>query len=324
VTNGLSKQANDIRKNDKQNRLLRELVNKAYRQRYLLFMAYLGLAYIIIFYYVPIYGIVIAFKDFDVTKGFFGGKWIGLDHFREFLSDSYFFLILRNTLAINFLRLLVGFPLSITLAILFNEITHNRFRGIVQSVFYVPYFISWVIMAGFITTILNPQSGILNEILIKIGIVDKGIDFLGNNKWTWTIFVLSDVYKTAGFNSILFTAAIYAIDPTLYEATYIDGAKKVQQIMHITLPSIMPTIIVLLLLNVGWMMNSNFDQIFLLQNSLTLETTEVIDTYVYKTGLKFGRFDYAAAINLFKNLLGLSFLVTTNVLVKKIKIKTVI
>lgn len=293
-------------------------LKKLIGQKYLQLMVLPGVIWMLIFNYIPMTGIVIAFKNFKITKPIADAPWVGLEHFIEFFSDSNFANIMTNTLGISLLKLLIGFPLPILFAILLNEVRHARFKKTIQTVSYLPHFISWVVLGGLMITWLS-EPGMINEVLVNFGILDKPIAFLADPKYFWGLTVVSDVWKELGWSAIIYLAAISGIDQQMYEAATVDGATKLQKIMKITLPSIKGTIAIMFILAVANMLSSNFDQIFILKNVLNASSSEVIDTYVYQMGMRAGRYSYATAIGLFKSVIAMILLLTANFTTKKLQ-----
>lgn len=293
-------------------------LNKIMGQKYLQLMVLPGVIWMIIFNYIPMTGIIIAFKNFKITKPIFDAPWVGLEHFVEFFSDPNFSNIMINTLGISFLKLLIGFPLPILFAILLNEVRQAKFKKAVQTISYLPHFISWVVLGGLMITWLN-ETGMINEVLVNFGIIQKPISFLAEPKYFWVLTVISDTWKELGWSAIIYLAAISGIDQQMYEAATVDGANKLQKIMKITLPAIKGTVAIMFILAVANMLNSNFDQIFILKNVLNASSSEVIDTYVYQMGMRAGRYSYATAIGLFKSVIAMILLVTANYTTKKLQ-----
>ncbi len=276
----------------------------------------LPVAYIIIFAYVPMYGAQLAFKDFDAGKGITGSPWVGLKHIITFFKSYYFVRVIRNTTLISLYGLAAGFPFPILLAIGLNEARNRAYVKTVQMVTYMPYFISTVVMVSMLVQLLDPRLGLVTKLLGAL--VSKPIQFMAKPSWIQSIYVWSGVWQGTGFASIIYLAALAAIDPTLYEASIVDGASKVQRIWHIDLPGILPTVVILLILNMGQVMNVGFEKIFLMQNDLNLSASEVIATYVYKVGLLGGDFSYSTAIGLFNSVVSFFFLLTANQLSKRL------
>jgi putative aldouronate transport system permease protein len=278
-----------------------------------------SLLYLIVFKYVPMYGLQIAFRDYSVIEGFTGSSWVGLEHFERFVTSYNFWPILRNTLVLNLYQLAAGFPLPIVLALALNYVGRDGFKKTVQMVSYAPYFISTVVMVGIVLQFLHPGSGLVNQILRQAGL--SPVHFMGRPEYFMSIYVWSGVWQYLGFSAIVYLAALTSIDPTLHEAAIIDGANKLQRIWYIDLPGIMPVAVILLILQMGSMLDVGFEKVLLMQNPLNLGVSEVIDTYVYRVGLASAvpNFSYAAAIGLFKAIIGLILIVAANHLAKRIR-----
>lgn len=285
-------------------------------------MALSGILFVLIFNYLPMFGIVIAFKKADYSvnllKSIVDAPWVGLDYFREFMSDYLFRDILFNTLGLNVLQLLINFPAPIIFAILISEIGHKRFKKLVQSITYFPHFISWIVFGGIVINLLSVESGIVVPLLTKLGIIDEPVSLLGEPSAFWGLIIITSIIKGLGWGSIIYLAAITSIDPTLYEAATIDGAGRFRRIWHITLPSISGTIIVFFLLSISSLLNSSFDHIWVFQNPINIERSEVIDTFVYKVGITQMRYSYTTAVGLFKSLVALVLLISSHLISKKI------
>lgn len=262
------------------------------------------------------FGIAISFQDYNLFRGMRGSEWVGLKYYRMFFANPDFFMLLRNTFLLGFYNLVFGFPAPIVLALLLNEVTRNVFKRFVQTVSYLPHFISTVVVAGMVTMFLSPSSGIINAILIRLGL--EPVNFLMNPSYFRTIYVTSDIWQHVGWETIIFLAALTTIDPQLYEAARIDGANRWQQTLHVTLPGMAPTIIILLILNVGRVLEVGFEKVFLLYNPATYETADVIGTYVYRTGIISGNYSYATAIDLFTGLISLVMIFGANLVSRKI------
>lgn len=273
--------------------------------------------YFLVFWLWPLYGIQIAFREFSPVKGFFGSPWVGLKHFERFFRSYYFNRTLINTLGINLYGLLAGFPLSIVLALMFNELAGRRFREFAQVVSYAPSFLSVMVVSGMLINFLSPSTGFINAIISALG--GDVVDFLGTPGLFWHVMVWSNIWQGVGFGTVMYTAAITAIPPTYYEAARIDGAGILRRIWHITLPSITHIIVVLLILSLGNLFTLGFEKVLMLQNPLNLEASEVISTYTYKAGLVEGRYSYTTAIGLFNTSLNLTVLLAANHLSKKIR-----
>ena len=295
-------------------------------EKYLQIMALLGIVWMLIFNYIPMYGILIAFKkNFFITtplfsKKFFSTPWAtnhGFQHFLTFFKDDEFWNVMGNTLGISILKLLINFKLTIVFALLLNEVKNIKFKKAVQTITYMPHFLSWVVLGGILTTWLG-EGGLLNDLLIKTGILKEGVPFLAYPKYFWGITVISDLWKELGWSAIIYLAAISGIDQEMYEAAKVDGASRWKQIWTITLPSIAPTITILFILAVGGLLNSNFDQILVLNNPLNAPRSNVIDIFVYQTAMRGMRYSYASAIGLFKSVIAFILLFIANQITKKL------
>jgi len=294
-----------------------KLLRRLAAQRYLQLMALAGAAWMFVFNYIPMYGIIIAFKDYDIIRSIAESPWVGLEHFRDVLEDEELPRVLRNTLGISLIRLAVGFPLPILFALLLNELRSLRLKKAVQTISYLPHFLSWVILGGILATWLA-DVGLVNKLLIALGILDEPIWFLAEPSWFWTIVITSDIWKELGWSAIIYLAAITGVSPELYEAATIDGANRFQKMRYVTLPGISGTITILFILAVSGVLNSNFDQILVLRNSLNESASNVIDVYVYHVGLLSGRYSYATAFGLLKSIVALILLLTANSVTKRI------
>lgn len=294
----------------------RKWLKKLYSQKHIQIMALLGISWMIVFNYVPMYGIIIAFKDYDIIRTISEAPWVGLEHFREFLSDDNFGYVMKNTLGISLLKLLT-FPLPIMFALFLNEIRSLRFKKAIQTISYLPHFLSWVVLGGILATWLS-DVGIINEIFMALKLIDQPISYLAEPNYFWTIVIASDVWKELGWSAIIYLAAITSISPEMYEAARIDGAGRFQQMWYVTLPAIKATISILFILAVSGVMSSNFDQILVLRNSLNDSASNVIDYYVYYTGISSGRYSYSAAIGLFKSVIAITLLLIANQVSKKL------
>ncbi|WP_281890586.1 sugar ABC transporter permease [Paenibacillus sp. YYML68] len=285
---------------------------KRYYELYLLLLP--ALAYFAIFEYGPIYGLQIAFKNFTPFKGIDGSPWVGFAHFERFFDSYKFWEVLTNTLVISLYELLL-FPIPVILALLINQLTSKRFKKVVQTVTYAPHFISTVVIVGMLYLFLSPRNGIVNQLLTSLGM--ESVFFMAKADWFASIFVWSGVWQNAGWGTIIYLAALTSINPELHESSVVDGASKVQRILHIDLPGIMPTVIVLLILNVGSFMSVGFEKVYLMQNPLNVGSAEVIQTYVYKSGLLGAQYSYSAAIGMFNSVINCVLLLTVNMLAKR-------
>lgn len=285
------------------------------KMKILYFMLLLPVIHLFIFHYIPFYGILIAFKDFSPGKGIMNSPWNNFEHFKFLFSDFLFIRALKNTIIISLLKLVIGFPAPIIFALLLNEIKHSIFKRVTQSISYLPHFMSWVILATMVSEILSPQRGVLNYVLTLFG--GQPINFLADSKLFIPILVISDVWKEIGWGAIIYLAALSSVNPELYEASEVDGANRFHQAIHISIPAIMPIIIILFILSLGNILNVGFDQILNLYNPMVYEVADVIDTYVYRRGLEQFDFDYAAAVGLFKNVIGIVLIVGANTFIRR-------
>lgn len=272
------------------------------------------LVYFFIFNYLPMGGIVMAFQDFSPVKGFFRSEWVGLDNFIKFFTAPDFFTILRNTFAISFLGLAIGFPASIVFALLLNEIYLTKFKKVVQSISYMPYFVSTVVICGLIIEFVS-TNGVITDVLVALGFERQNL--LLNPDFFWGINLFSDLWQSLGYGSIIFIAAISGVGQELYEAAAIDGAGRLKRVLYVTLPGIMPTIITMFIIRCGLLMVVGFDKILLLYNPSIYETADVISTNVQRMGIEKAQYGYSAAVGLFNSLVGTSMLILSNKISKK-------
>ena len=290
-----------------------------YKKHFPLFVMFMPvIAYYIIFRYLPMGGIVLAFKDYKIKDGIWGSEWIGLENFQVAFSAPFFLRALKNSIIISVQKTVFGFPAPIILALMLNEIRHIKYKRVTQTISYLPHFLSWVVLAGLFQNILSPNTGMLNYILVNWFGFAKGIHFLGTASMFRPTLVITEIWKGVGWGSIVYIATISGIDPQLYEAAVCDGASRWQRMTHITLPSLMPTITILLIMNVGGILDAGFDQIFNLYNPAVYSTGDIIDTYVYRLGLGDMRYSFATAVGLFKNVIGFILVIGTNTVAKKI------
>lgn len=289
---------------------------KAFRKtKYLQLLVIPGLIYYIIFHYIPMYGIVISFKDYNMRLGIMGSPWVGLENFYKFFAHPQFFRLIRNTLIINLYQIVFVFPAPIVLALFLNEVRNKYYKKVVQTISYLPNFISMVAVAGMLFVFLSPQGGIINNILSLFGI--EPIYFLGETKWFRTVYIASDIWKGTGFGAIIYLAALSNVNIEMYEAATIDGASRVQKIFLISLPSILPTIIILLIFNIGGMMSLGTEKALLLQNPATYETSDIISTFVYRRGLLLAEYSFGAAVGVFNSIINVVLIAVTNYAAKK-------
>lgn len=269
-----------------------------------------GFLYLFIFKYIPMFGIVIAFQDLNLVRGIWGSEWVGLENFRYLFQSEDFFIVLRNSVVISLLQIAFGFPAPILLAIMLNEVRHLMFKKLSQTILYLPHFISWVILAGMIINFLSPSTGWVNRLITDLG--GEPINFLILPEYFRTILVSAEIWKELGWGTIIYLAALTSIDPTLYESATMDGATRLQKIWYISLPGIATTIIIILILRVGNILDNGFEQIFLLYNPLTYSVADVFETYTYRVGLLEGRLSFSAAVGLFKSVVGLIMIILAN------------
>ncbi|AWB43199.1 protein lplB [Paenibacillus sp. CAA11] len=295
----------------------RSWLMKLRKQRYLQVMALLGIVWMAVFCYVPMYGIIIAFKEYTITHSIADAPWVGLEHFRAFFEDEELGNVIRNTLGISLIKLVIGFPLPILFALFLNELRAMRFKKAVQTISYLPHFLSWVILGGILTTWLA-ETGLINNVLLSLHLIKEPISFLAEPSYFWSIVVTSDIWKELGWSAIIYLAAMAGVSPDLYEAATIDGAGRFQKMRYITLPCIRGTIAILFILAVSGILNSNFDQILVLRNSLNESASNVIDIYVYQTGLLSSRYSYSTAVGLIKSIIALILLLFANSVTKRL------
>lgn len=277
-----------------------------------------GIVYFLVFHYTPMYGLIIAFKDvapFDGLSGIFSAEWVGLKHFRNFLDSYYFWDIMGNTLLISLYRLLFGFPAPIILALLLNEVGGLAFKRTVQTISYLPHFLSMVVVAGLVTTLLKTDGGFVNDILQYMGF--HPISFLSSSDYFRPVLVISGIWKEVGWGMIIYLAAIAGIDTQQYEAARVDGAGRLRQMWHITLPGMRHIIVILFILSIGGIMDAGFEQIFLLYSPPVYDVADILDTYVYRKGLVDVQYSFAAAVGLFKSVIAVVLILSANYLAKK-------
>lgn len=272
---------------------------------------------VFIFSYLPVWGWLMAFQNYKPGKGIFEQKWVGLDHFVALFSDDKFYLVLRNTLAMSFMGLIVGFTIPILFAVLLNELRGSVFKRTVQTISYLPHFVSWVVVAGIVTKMLSTDGGAVNQLLMWLGFIDQPIQFMAQGNLFWYIVTGSDIWKEMGWSAIIYLAAISGIDQEQFEAAKVDGASRLRQIWHITLPSIAPTIAILLIMSIGHLISIGFEKQFLLGNPLVVDYSEVLDLYALNYGLGMGRFSFGTAIGMFNSVVSIILLLLANGLFKK-------
>ncbi|WP_440119695.1 ABC transporter permease [Paenibacillus sp. QZ-Y1] len=286
-----------------------------WRYRILYLLSVPGILYFFLFKYVPLFGSVIAFQNYNIFKGITGSDWVGLEHFQKMFSHYDFLQILNNTLLLGLYDLVIAFPVPIVLAILLNEVRMIMFKRMLQTIVYMPHFLSWVVISGIFMGIFSMDAGVVNKALGFLGM--QPIYFLGEDSYIRSILIGSGIWRDSGYGTIIFLAAIAGINPDLYEAAEVDGAGRLKQIWSITLPSLLPTIMILLLLHIGKFLDLGFERVFVFLNPLNLESGEILDTYIYKAGLLSQQYSYTTAIGLFKSVVGLMLIVLGNFFSKK-------
>ncbi|TVY07181.1 ABC transporter permease [Paenibacillus cremeus] len=296
---------------------LTKLIAKIIRDRYLLLMLLPGLVYFLIFKYGPMYGIVIAFKNYSIFRGISGSPWVGLDNFVQFFQSPEAPILIRNTFLISFYNILFGFPAPILLAIAFNELTGKYVKRITQSVTFLPHFISTVVIAGLVVNFLSPETGIINKLLHTLFGVSP-INFMMDPQYFRPVYVLMNIWKDIGWGSIIYLAALTGISSELYESAKLDGANRWRQTWHITLPGILPTIVIMLVLQIGRLMEVGAESIILLYNPSTYDTADVLSTYVYRRGLVGTDYSFAAAVDLFNSVVGIVLILIANRISRKV------
>ena len=286
------------------------------RDKYLVLMIIPAFMLFAVFSYLPMFGIVMSFQDFVPGRGFLGSRWVGLKWFKYFVSSVYFGRLLRNTVLLSVYSLLFGMPMTILFALLLNELRSRTFKRIVQTVTYLPYFISTVIMVSILQMLLSYPRGVVNYALSALGLTE--INFFQEAGWFRTLYIGSGIWRGLGWNSILYLAALTSINPDLYEAAYMDGANRLQQMWHISLPGMMNTIVTMLILSLGGIFSVGYEKVYLMYNPVTMDQADVISTYVYRTGLESMRYSYASAIGLFNSVINFAVLLLANTLSRKI------
>ncbi len=291
------------------------MIKNYIRHKQLMFMLLPVLAYYIIFHYIPMYGVVIAFQDFIPLKGIFGSQFVGFENFKTLFSGMYFLPVLRNTLLISTYKLIFGFPAPILLCLLLNEVGNKYFKKFTQTVSYLPHFISWVVLAGIVIEVLSPSRGVVNYFIELFGF--RPIYFLGEPKYFRSILVISSIWKSVGWSSVVYLAAITNIDPELYDVADIDGCGRLKKIWYITLPSITSVIVIMFIFAIGGIINDDFDQVFNLLNAQVMSVGNVISTYTYTEGIQKLNYSYASAVGLFKNVIAFALVMTANSISRK-------
>lgn len=299
-------------------------LSQIYKYRHLFLMLLPAFIFTFIFAYTPLFGWIIAFKNYSVGMNIFEAPWVGLKQFKTFfLESSDFIYVFKNTLGMNILSLFFSVGLAFVLAILLKEFKFAVFRRTVQSITFIPYFISWVTVYSITHAMFAAQSGVINMFLIKLGILNEGINLLGSSSYSWLMIICLNVWKNIGYNSVIFLSALSGISQEQYESADMDGANRFKKILHITIPNLIPTLIVLLVLNSGWLLNSNFEQFYMFTNSANWDTMEVFDMYMYKFGIQLMNYSYATAVGIIRTAASVILLLLVNGFSKKVTEKSV-
>ncbi|NBH33164.1 sugar ABC transporter permease [Clostridiaceae bacterium] len=288
-------------------------------KKYMPFYLFLlpSIVLVVLFCYMPMEGLLIAFKDYKMARGIGGSEWVGLQHFKDLFTDPNFYRVLGNTLKISILTLLTTFPVTIVFTLLVNELTSQKVKGVVQTITYMPHFLSWVVVGTFVYQLLSPTGGVINALLIQLGVLDKPLYFMAQKDMFVPIYLISNLWKTTGYSIVIYLATISSIDTTMYDAASIDGANRFQRILYITLPAMFPTMCTMLILSIGSLVSVGFDPIFNLYNDATYQTADVISTYVYRKGMVESRYDFSTAIGLFQNVVSLALVIIANWFARK-------
>lgn len=302
-----------MKSKDKKQNFIKQL--KKHRIFYLFLLP--AVVMVFLFSYMPLWGILIAFKDFKMARGIMGSEWVGLEHFQKLFADPNFYRVLKNTLVIGITTLLTTFPVTIIFTILVNEILHTKFKKVVQTITYLPHFLSWVVVGTFAYQILSPSSGIVNTVLVNLGILDKSVYFMAEPDMFVPIYLVVNLWKETGYSIVVYLAVIAGIGMEQYEAARIDGANRFQRILYVTLPAMLPTVCIMLILNIGTIITVGFDPIFNLYNDATYQTADVISTFVYRKGMVDAQFDYSTAVGLFQNVVSLTLVLLSNWFARK-------
>lgn len=292
-------------------------IKKSFRYNYDLYILLLpAVVYLVIFKYMPMYGLQISFKNFNPVQGMWGSPWAGARHFQRFFGSYMFWTVLRNTLALSIYQMFAGFPIPIILALLLNQVPSQRFKRTVQTTVYAPHFISMVVMVGMLQVFLSPRSGLVNHMIRALG--GEAIYFFGKAGYFRSLYVWSGIWQNAGWGTIIYLATLSSVDPNLHEAAIVDGANKLQRIWHIDVPGILPVAVILLILRMGRVMSVGFEKAFLMRNPLNMETAEIIATYVYEVGLVNAQYSFSAAVGFFNSIINLILIVSVNELAKRL------
>lgn len=294
----------------------KSLWKRAVDQKYLLLLLLPGFIYYVIFKYIPMYGIIISFKNYDFMRGIGGSPWVGLKYFKEFFDSPYVWRIIRNTFTLSFCNLIFGFPMPIIFALLLNELKSSKLKKLTQTISYLPYFLSTVVVIGLLQQIVSPTSGIINAIRNKMGL--ESINFFMMKEYFVPMYVLTDIWQTMGYNAIIYISALSGIDAALYEAARIDGAGRFRCLWNITLPMLVPTISILLILRLGHLMDVGYEKVLLMYNPSIYETSDIISTFVYRTGIQSANYSFASAVGLLNSLVAVVLIVVSNTVSNKL------
>ncbi|MDQ0112697.1 ABC transporter permease [Paenibacillus harenae] len=297
---------------------------RALQQRYLYLMSLPFVIWVIVFAYVPVWGWITAFQNYKPKNSFLDQKWVGLDNFVELFGDERFYLVLRNTLAMSSMGLIVGFTIPVIFALLLNEMKGQFFKRSIQTISYLPHFVSWVVVAGLVSKMLSTDGGAINQLLMSLHLIEEPIQFMAKGSWFWGIVTLSDLWKELGWNSIIFLAAMAGIDPELYEASTVDGAGRFRKMWHITLPGIRTTFMVLFILSIGHLVSIGFEKQMLLGNPLVTDYSEVLDLYALKYGIQMSRYSYGTAIGIFNSVVSILLVLIANGIYKRVTKESII
>ncbi|GGH47473.1 ABC transporter permease [Paenibacillus silvae] len=293
------------------------LMKRLRSQKQLMFMSLPIVAYILVFSYYPIWGWVMAFQNYSPAKKFSQQEWVGLKHFKFLLTDDAFLNVLRNTIAMSLINMILGFVTAIVFAILLNEIKNKLYKRTIQTISYLPHFLSWIIVTGIVASSLSVDGGIVNVVLMKLGFINEPIMWLSVPEYFWGIVGASHVWKEVGWNAIIYLAAITSIDPSLYEAAEIDGANRYQKMLYVTLPGIKSIVIILLIMNMGWILEAGFEVQYLLGNGVVVDWSQTIDIFVLKYGLQIGNYSLATAAGIFKTVVSITLIFAANSISKR-------
>lgn len=296
----------------------RTIINsiKTYWQLYLFLIP--TLLYFILFRYLPMVGIQVAFRDYMPTLGFWGSKWVGLKHFTRFFKSYYAERMIVNTIVLSFGSLFLSFPMPVILSLLLNEVRNSKVKRTIQTITYAPHFLSTVVVVGLVVSLTNINYGLINVLLKKMNIIDTSINFMTEARWFRPLYIISSIWQESGWNAVIYMAALSSVDMQLYEAAEVDGAGRLRRIWHITIPCIAPTMITMLILNAGKVMNIGYEKVLLMQNDLNKATSDVITTYVYQQGVLKGQFSYSTAVNLFNSVINTALVLVVNAISRKV------